>query len=125
MFYGKFSNKQSIIQEFELTNCALDDCAILFAAYEIDGYEGSASVLFIKKGKIYLVQASHCSCYGLEGQFDAEEIPPAALEKICSGNGLLGEWRQEITGILTEMSISDVINMPTDQVQTWLALQYA
>lgn len=125
MFLGEFSNKQCIIKEFQLEDNALNDCAILFATYDIEGYEGSALILFVKQGKIYIVEGSHCSCMGLEGQFDAEEISPDALKKMCTGNGILGHWNQEITKILTEMSMLDLLNLPADQLQTWLALQYS
>ena len=43
---------------------------ILFASYECGSYDGDAFVLFEREGKLYEVNASHCSCYGLEGQFE-------------------------------------------------------
>lgn len=46
---------------------------ILFASYGEDNYSGNAFVLFEKDGKLYEVNGSHCSCYGLEGQFEPEE----------------------------------------------------
>lgn len=44
---------------------------ILFAGY-YGGYEGEAFVLFAKGGKLYEVYGSHCSCYGLENQWEPE-----------------------------------------------------
>jgi len=52
---------------------------ILFASYGNDNYEGEAFVLFEKQGKLYEVNARHCSCYGLEGQFEPEETTIEAL----------------------------------------------
>ena len=49
------------------------DHEILFAAYEQDSYEGHAVVIFERNNILYLVEASHCSCYGLEGLFKPEE----------------------------------------------------
>lgn len=46
---------------------------ILFASYGQDNYSGDAFVLYEQEGKLFEVNASHCSCYGLEGQFDPEE----------------------------------------------------
>jgi hypothetical protein len=52
---------------------------ILFASYGNDNYSGDAFVLFERDGKLFEVNGSHCSCYGLEGQFDAEETTIEAL----------------------------------------------
>jgi hypothetical protein len=52
---------------------------ILFASYGTDNYSGDAFVLFERDGKLFEVNGSHCSCYGLEGQFDAEETTIEAL----------------------------------------------
>jgi hypothetical protein len=62
---------------------------ILFASYECEGYEGSAFVLFEEEGELYEVHGSHCSCMGLEGQWDPE---PTTLEAIKHRleNGTLG-----------------------------------
>jgi hypothetical protein len=52
---------------------------ILFASYGTDNYSGDAFVLFEKDGKLYEVNGSHCSCMGLEGQFEPEETTIEAL----------------------------------------------
>lgn len=46
----------------------------LFAYYSTEGYEGEAFVFFEENGKLYEVNGSHCSCYGLENQFAPEEV---------------------------------------------------
>lgn len=53
---------------------------ILFASYDTDNYSGDAFVLFEKEGKLFEVNGSHCSCYGLEGQFDPEETTLQEIE---------------------------------------------
>lgn len=55
------------------------DSEILFASYETGCYEGDSVVLFKRDGKLYHNAASHCSCYGLEGQWGPTEIDPAQL----------------------------------------------
>ena len=63
------------------------DIEVLFASYEYAGYEGDAFVLFRKDGKLYEVNGSHCSCYGLEGQWEPEETTIEALEhRLKEGN---------------------------------------
>lgn len=45
---------------------------VLLADYENDGYEGSAHVVYRNGNTYYVIEGSHCSCYGLEGQFQPE-----------------------------------------------------
>lgn len=51
----------------------LKDEEVLYASYSREDYEGSAVVLFLREGKLYEVYGSHCSCYGLEDQWEPEE----------------------------------------------------
>ena len=72
----------AMAQDYELTPDEILDlakCEILIAYYAIDGYDGESFVLFRKDGKLYEVNASHCSCYGLEGQWEPEETTVGAL----------------------------------------------
>ena len=55
------------------------DKDILYASYEHGGYEGWAFVLFQRGGKLFEVHGSHCSCFGLEGQWKPEETSWAAI----------------------------------------------
>lgn len=52
---------------------------VLLAYYTYEDYSGSAFVLYQKDGKLFEVHGSHCSCYGLEGQWEPEETTYAAL----------------------------------------------
>lgn len=63
------------------------DDEILFASYGGGSYEGDAFVLYRKDGKLYEVSGSHCSCYGLEGQWGPEETYIAALAQKCKKEG--------------------------------------
>lgn len=58
-----------------------DKINILFASYGSDNYCGDAFVLFEKEGKLYEVNAGHCSCYGLEEQFSPEETTLESLRQ--------------------------------------------
>jgi hypothetical protein len=50
-----------------------DNMEILLASYTYESYSGSAFVLFKQGDKLYQNYGSHCSCYGLEGQWQPEE----------------------------------------------------
>lgn len=63
---------------------------ILFASYGCANYSGDAWVLFEKDGQLYEVNGSHCSCYGLEGQWDEDDVLLEELENRLL-NGTFGE----------------------------------
>lgn len=47
---------------------------VLFAGYDVDGYDGSAFLLYREGDRYYTREGSHCSCYGLEtAMSEAEE----------------------------------------------------
>jgi hypothetical protein len=80
IYLNDWSNKEDVARDFE--NDDIKNLNILFADYQNQCYEGEAFVLFEKDGKLFEVIGSHCSCYGLEGQFDPEEVCLEALERI-------------------------------------------
>lgn len=80
IFLDLFSDgKKSISREFDISISELDDIHFLYAYYSYEDYSGNAYLLFIKDDKIYEIDAGHCSCYGLEDQFNPEEVPIEVL----------------------------------------------
>lgn len=59
-----------------------ENAQILFFEYSLGDYEGYAMGLYYdkKQKKYFEVYGSHCSCYGLEGQWEPGELNMAALE---------------------------------------------
>lgn len=55
------------------------DEEILIASYDRGGYDGDCVVLYRRDGVLYLNSASHCSCYGLEGQWNPDGVVPKQL----------------------------------------------
>ncbi len=82
------------------------DINILFASYEYEDYSGNAWVLFEQEQKLYEVNGSHCSCYGLEGQWEPEDVSLKELEHrlingTFGGDGWSGnEFKQELCEFL-------------------------
>jgi hypothetical protein len=80
-YFGEFENREDVQGNFQVPD---DDMPseedIIFAAYDIDGYEGFALVLFVRNEVLYEVNGSHCSCNGLEEQWDPEATTWKALE---------------------------------------------
>lgn len=86
------------------------DINVLLASYGNANYEGGAFVLFEKDGKLFEVNGGHCSCYGLEGQWEPEETTAEALQHRLD-KGELGkdsycdnEFHSELLQVLSDLS---------------------
>lgn len=73
------SGRQGVISDFQINESALDGAEIIVASYTYEDYSGSAYVLFRRDGKLFEVHGGHCSCYGLEGQWEPEETTKEAI----------------------------------------------
>ena len=89
VFLENFSNEDDVYNNFQITKRDEDKINILLAWYGYKSYSGYAFVLFEQNGKLYEITASHCSCYGLEGQWKPEETSVGAL-RYRMVNGSLG-----------------------------------
>lgn len=81
IFEGEIDSIERLIQEFDITEEEIRGIELLYCNYTLGSYEGEALVVFKKDGKLYEVNASHCSCYGLEGQWSPEETSKEAILK--------------------------------------------
>jgi hypothetical protein len=104
MYLNDWSESQAegMCRDFEIYVSTLDGIKILVASYTYEDYNGSAFVLFEKGGKLFEVNGSHCSCYGLEGQWEPEETTLEALMARKPwhwdghGNGFIGIIKQAL-----------------------------
>lgn len=80
-YFGNFDDKDEVIKQFEIKPEDLEGYEVLFANYLQECYSGDSYVLLkrIEDGKLFQVQGSHCSCFGLEGQWYLEETTKEAL----------------------------------------------
>lgn len=81
VYFGNWSNQEDMLHDFEIDKSELKGCTILYADYEYGNYDGWCIVIFRKNRKLYEVIGSHCSCYGLEDQWEPQETSKAALYK--------------------------------------------
>jgi hypothetical protein len=117
IFIGNFENKEDVIQEFSegydepdlSVQQEIKNCNILFAWYGYGDYDGSTFVLFARDGKLYEVNGGHCSCYGLEGQWDPEETSVEALRHRIH-NGSLGQDTYSDEGVFGEQLLTVLEN---------------
>lgn len=92
-YFGIWDNFESMKESFERRSWFDDsdetpphppvdikDNNVLWATYTYENYSGSAHVIFEKDdGKLFEVYGSHCSCNGLEGQWEPGFVTWGAL----------------------------------------------
>lgn len=94
---------ETMCHDFRVPISVLDGCNVLFAAYTYGDYSGDAFVLYEKDGKLFEVNGGHCSCYGLEDQWEPEEVPKEALlYRLRKGEnyGLVKEYKHLLIDIV-------------------------
>jgi hypothetical protein len=77
--YLGWENEKAMLNSFRISKDVLEGAEILLASYEREQYDGNAFVLLRRDDKLYEVHGYHCSCYGLERQWDEEETTKEAL----------------------------------------------
>lgn len=80
-------------RDFVITDADLKGVEILLAAYSYVDYSGTAYVLFRKSGQLFEVHGGHCSCYGLEGQWEPEAVTKSDLLLHLNAESVPYEYR--------------------------------
>ena len=81
-------------------NADLTDVNILLAHYSYEDYSGSSYVLFTENGRLYEVYGSHCSCYGLEDQWEPEETSFDVIAQTIDTNYNYHNVRDELRALI-------------------------
>lgn len=109
------TKEDGLLHDFDIEPKILFGCTIIFAAYTYEDYSGDTLVIFEKGGKLYRVDGGHCSCYGLEDQWEPEELDPKAflhtLEK-GSNYGVTKLHKERLKTI-----VKGFITLPYDSTQ--------
>jgi hypothetical protein len=71
VYFENFDNWADVQREFRMNEPEPDE--VLFAMYDLPDYEGYAEVVYRNGDKFYWASGSHCSCMGLEDQWEPEE----------------------------------------------------
>ncbi len=82
--------KEQMVTDFAIDPTKLDGAEILVASYTYECYEGMHMSFFGAREKLFEVHGSHCSCYGLEDQWEPEETTKEAIVHRLT-NGTWGE----------------------------------
>ena len=86
-----FSNREDVFNQFAKPEDK--DIKICYAVYIQESYDGNAIVIYYRSStkKYYEAYGSHCSCYGLDNQWEGnEEIVFEELEKRLIKNEVYG-----------------------------------
>jgi len=92
---------EGLMRDYSIDPQDLEGVNIILADYSYQDYEGNSFVLFEKAGKLYEVNGGHCSCYGLEGQWEPEEVLLEELLNRAKNGYFHGSHREELVEILT------------------------
>lgn len=79
IYFDIFTCLEDVKSEFCVEKLDFSNIEIIYARYSHESYSGDSHVIFIEDGKLYEVWGSHCSCFGLEGQWEPEETTIQAL----------------------------------------------
>jgi hypothetical protein len=80
-YFGEFTDRKDVQESFRVMDEDMPtEDEILVAVYEYGDYEGAAFVLYMQDGTLYEVNGSHCSCDGLEYQWEPEATTWEAIE---------------------------------------------
>lgn len=101
MFYEGFENWEDVGKEFatEMPQNVIPLCAI----YNQEDYEGSAVVVYVEGHDLKFVYGSHCSCFGLEDQWDPEIIEWEAAETVLDQTYYLRGYKEYVLPIIREL----------------------
>ena len=77
--------KDHLHRFYDVDKSKLENLEILIALEKSDDYYSESAWWLVRdnKGELYETYASHCSCYGFEGQFEPEHT---CLEYLSSAN---------------------------------------
>jgi hypothetical protein len=85
-YCGEFDSWSNVELEFSIP--AGKEPKYVFANYNTDCYNGDALVVYSNnKETFFVVEGAHCSCYGLEGQWDPSEHSYQELLKMKNMGG--------------------------------------
>lgn len=98
----------SDVQNAYQTSDTEEGKVVLFADYEQGNYEGWSTVVWSDHRGYWLVEGSHCSCYGLEGQWNPEETPLDVLLHIAE----TGKYGSDVLQVLRDLKVNTNLSNP-------------
>lgn len=94
LYLGDWSSIEDLKRDYYISEKDVNDIEIIVAYYSYENYSGESTVIFEQDGELYEVMGSHCSCYGLEGQWNPVKITIEYLQHKLK-EGLKYEWKND------------------------------
>lgn len=88
VYHGGFDFWEDVQSRFRIPAVPKPD-EVIFAEYDAEDYFGSAFVIYRNGDDYFTVYGSHCSCYGLEDQWDPEKY---TLEQLLAAAEKGEDW---------------------------------
>jgi hypothetical protein len=96
-YFGQFQDWSDVVSNFNLDRSTLEP-KYVWASYNGGSYDGYSAVVFFDEGEWKLVTGSHCSCYGLEGQFDPDTFDPEVhFKALTEGKRYVSDYTQSLS----------------------------
>ncbi len=93
VYYDLFESWEDVQREFDMKE---PEPEVLFAAYECENYSGDSLLIFKREGQLFTVHGSHCSCYGLEEQWDPEDSSPEVVRRMVELANSEWAWEHDL-----------------------------
>lgn len=81
MYLEQFTCLEDVIKAYNIEEKDLNGMQIICAIYACGHYDGRSLVLLKKEDNFFIVDASHCSYYGLEDQWSPVKTNEILLRK--------------------------------------------
>jgi len=132
-----FSEVQAVFDSFAETEYGnkntsdfptdIKNIRIIYAGYRYETYEGWAHVVYrnLDNGKLYIVEGSHCSCNGLEGQWSPTETTPEAIRLMFEGgwpSSAEGAERDALKQVIEELDSPGAAQAQIHDLETDVAI---
>ena len=124
IYKDDFENWKEVLEQFDATKLVTGKELPLFAVYANEGYDGSAFVLYIENNKLFSVYGGHCSCFGLEDQWEPEEIDWSIAVQFLEQTWYCQDYKDIVIPLVTELVKSEDRANDINELRTVVALKY-
>lgn len=105
-FKDLFKSWQDVQKEYETKENEPEE--ILLAYYGYESYSGSSIVIYRNNSSYSVVQGGHCSCHGLEGQWEPIEYNKNLLIEVLKRQKFYeSEIQQEVNKVIQKLQTQE------------------
>ena len=98
IYSGDFNCRADVEREYNVA--IAKNIRIVYAGYWYRDYSGNSVVLFKQGRKLYEVRGGHCSCDGLGGQWEPEEVNKDQMMHMLENGAYYDNCKDEIMKVM-------------------------